>query len=152
MKFKDFLNEGNLSPSIDDNDVLSTLESLSIQYSRTKNDDGSLVYEFDNRYSLKYDGSLFTLYRHGNRIHYENARNLREIEAALEKWTSSYKLNDADEIEDTEEDLDGIVAKMKDEEKDDENSDTSDDDEYPEEEDEDEEKDEDDEDEEEDKK
>ena len=109
-----------------------------------------MVYEFDNRYSLKYDGSLFTLYRHGNRIHYENARNLREIEAALEKWTSSYKLNDADEIEDTEEDLDGIVAKMKDEEKDDENSDTSDDDEYPEEEDEDD--DEDNEDEEEDKK
>ena len=109
MKFKDFIKE-SVYPSIDDNNVLQTLDSLGIAYTRTKNDKNILNYSFDNRYSLKYDGSLFTLYRSEKRVHYMNARNKSEIETALNTWNDSYELA-ATEI--TDDDVDDIVAKMK---------------------------------------
>lgn len=109
MKFKDFIKE-SVYPSIDDNNVLQALDSLGIAYTRTKNDKNILNYSFDNRYSLKYDGSLFTLYRSEKRVHYMNARNKSEIETALNTWNDSYELA-ATEI--TDDDVDDIVAKMK---------------------------------------
>ncbi len=112
MKFADFLiNEGNLSPSIDDNDVLTKLDDIGAGYNRTKLDNGSLNYEFDNRYSVRYDGTLFTLYRHGNRIHYLNARNKKEIDFAIDQWNNSYRLFD---VELTDDDVDDIIAALDD--------------------------------------
>ena len=55
MNFSRFLKE-NLKPSIDDNDVLNKLSELNIYYDRTKQESGTLLYKFDNRYSLEYDG------------------------------------------------------------------------------------------------
>lgn len=109
MKFKDFIKE-SVYPSIDDNNVLQTLDSLGIAYTRTKDDKNILSYSFDNRYSLKYDGSLFTLYRSEKRVHYMNARNKSEIETALNTWNDSYELATT---EITDDDVDDIVAKMK---------------------------------------
>lgn len=109
MKFIDFLNEGNLAPSIDDNDVLTRLNDSGIVYTRTKLDNGQLNYAFDNRYSLRYDGTLFKLYRHENLIHYMNARNKKEIDEALKLWNDSYHLYDVDL---TDEDVDDIMADL----------------------------------------
>lgn len=106
MKFRDFLLEGTFSPSIDDNDIINTLDKLNIYYTRTKNDDGSLMYAFDNRYTAKYDGSLLTLYRHGNKVHLGNARNIKEIETTFGIWEKSYRLSDT---EITDEQLDDII-------------------------------------------
>ena len=111
MKFKDFLNESHLSPSIDDNDVITTLEDNQIFYDRVKEDGTNvLVYNFDNRYSISYDGELFTLFRHGNKVHMANARNKKEIVAAIEKWNDSYKLADS---ELTDEKIDAFLDQMK---------------------------------------
>lgn len=106
MKFRDFLLEGTFSPSIDDNDIIKTLDKLNIYYTRTKNDDGSLMYAFDNRYTAKYDGSLLTLYRHGNKVHLGNARNIKEIETTFGIWEKSYRLSDT---EITDEQIDDII-------------------------------------------
>ena len=111
MKFKDFLNESHLSPSIDDNDVITTLEDNQIFYDRVKEDGTNvLVYNFDNRYSISYDGELFTLFRHGNKVHMANARNKKEIVDAIEKWNDSYKLADS---ELTDEKIDAFLDQMK---------------------------------------
>lgn len=110
MKFKDFIIKEGVSPSIDDNDVLQTLDSEGIAYTRTKSDKGDLLYTFDNRYSLKYDGSTFILYRSENKVHLMNARNKAEIEKALSTWNGSYSLSTT---EITDDDVDDIVAKMK---------------------------------------
>lgn len=111
MKFRDFLNEEQLSPSIDDNDVISTLEDNMIFYDRVKDSNSNkLVYKFDNRYSIEYDGELFTLFRHGNRIHMANARNREEISAAITKWNKSYSLADS---ELSDENIDDFLNKMK---------------------------------------
>lgn len=111
MKFRDFLNEEHLSPSIDDNDVISTLEDNMIFYDRAKDSNSNkLVYKFDNRYSIEYDGELFTLFRHGNRIHMANARNREEISAAITKWNKSYSLADS---ELSDENIDDFLNKMK---------------------------------------
>ena len=94
MKFKDFLREGTFSPSIDDNLIIQTLDFIGIQYVRTKNENGSLLYDFDNRYSMKYDSdNILTLYRHGNKINYSNGRNLKEIENTIALWQQSYALS-----------------------------------------------------------
>lgn len=111
MKFRDFLNEEHLSPSIDDNDVISTLEDNMIFYDRVKDSNSNkLVYKFDNRYSIEYDGELFILFRHGNRIHMANARNREEISAAITKWNKSYSLADS---ELSDENIDDFLNKMK---------------------------------------
>lgn len=110
MKFKEFLIKEGVSPSIDDNDVLQTLDAEGIAYTRTKSDKGDLLYTFDNRYSLKYDGSTFILYRSENKVHLMNARNKTEIEKALSTWNGSYSLSTT---EITDDDVDDIVAKMK---------------------------------------
>lgn len=110
MKFRDFLVEGTFSPSIDDNDIINTLKKLNVFYNRTKNEDGSLMYDFDNRYTAKYDGSLLTLYRHGNKIHLGNARNIKEIETTFDVWEKSYRLSDT---ELTDEQIDDIVSDLK---------------------------------------
>lgn len=110
MKFRDFLLEGTFSPSIDDNDIIKTLDKLNIYYTRTKNDDGSLMYAFDNRYTAKYDGSLLTLYRHGNKVHLGNARNIKEIETTFGIWEKSYRLSDT---EITDEQIDDIINDIK---------------------------------------
>lgn len=109
MKFRDYQNQINesLKPSIDDSDVLNILQKYSIQNDRTKKDDGSYLYKFDNRYSIIYDGSIFVLYRHEDRIHMENARNLKEIDNVISKWLSSYSL-DSIEVKDGESETDVI--------------------------------------------
>lgn len=123
MKFSDFLNEEHLSPSIDDNDVISTLEDNGIFYDRVKDSNSNrLIYKFDNRYSIQYDGEIFTLYRHGNRIHMANARNRSEIEAAISKWNKSYSLTD---IELTDDDIEDAINKMTDDSADDNRDDSS---------------------------
>lgn len=110
MKFATFLITEDVYPSIDDNDVLTTLDSLGIAYNRTKDGNKSFLYTFDNRYSLRYDGELFTLYRSENKIHMSNARNKSEINKSLETWTSSYELA---QTEITDDDVEDIVNKMK---------------------------------------
>lgn len=109
MNFSDFLKE-NLRPSIDDNDVLNKLDDLGIYYDRTKSDDGTLMYSFDNRYSLKYDGSMFILYRHQNVIHRSNARNKKEVDDSLNAWNDSYQMNNT---ELTDDDIDDLIDKIK---------------------------------------
>lgn len=109
MNFSDFLKE-NLRPSIDDNDVLNKLDDLGIYYDRTKSDDGTLLYTFDNRYSLKYDGSMFILYRHQNIIHRSNARNKKEVDDSLNTWNDSYQMNNT---ELTDDDIDDLIDKIK---------------------------------------
>lgn len=114
MNFSDYkkLMESSLKDSIDDSDVLHTLTKYSIYNDRIKLDNGDLLYKFDNRYSLQYDGEVFTLYRRGDRIHYENARNLTEIDAAISKWLSTYSL-DSIEINDKDnDDVDALIAKI----------------------------------------
>lgn len=95
MKYRDYKNQidESLKPTIDDSDVLNILQKYSIQNDRTKQDDSTYLYKFDNRYSIIYDGSMFVLYRHEDRIHMENARNLKEIDTAISKWLSSYSLD-----------------------------------------------------------
>lgn len=110
MKFSEFLKEEHLSPSIDDNDVISTLEDNQIFYDRIKNSNSNkLIYNFDNRYSIEYDGEIFILFRHGNKIHTENARNRSEIEAAITKWNNSYSLADTELSDD---DIDDYINNM----------------------------------------
>ena len=110
MKFKDFLIKEGVTSSIDDNDVLQTLDNAGISYTRTKTDKGELLYTFDNRYSIKYDGSTFILYRSENKVHLSNARNKAEIEKAISTWNSSYSLSTTEISDD---DVEDIVAKMK---------------------------------------
>lgn len=97
MKFKEFLLMEDVIPTIDDSDVITTLDNYNITYTRTKDDnDNDLMYVFDNRFSLKYDGSTFTLYRSENKIHMMNARNKNEIDKAISSWTDSYELASAE--------------------------------------------------------
>lgn len=110
MKFKDYLLKEAVVASIDDNDVLQTLDANDIAYTRTKNDKGALMYTFDNRFSIKYDGSTFILYRSENKVHVANARNKAEIEQAISTWNGSYSLSTT---EITDDDVEDIVAKMK---------------------------------------
>lgn len=105
MKFKDFLLIEDVTPSIDDNDVINTLDNYGITYTRTK-DDTDLMYAFDNRFSLKYDGSTFTLYRSENKIHMMNARNKNEIDKAISSWTDSYELASAENNSDEDDTVD----------------------------------------------
>ena len=111
MKFSDYklLQEDNLRDSIDDSDVLNILKKYSINNDRVKMDNGDLLYKFDNRYSMTYDGDVFTLYRRGDRIEYGNARNLKEIDETIEKWLSSYSL---DSIEVNDDSVDSLIAKV----------------------------------------
>lgn len=109
MKFVDFLKE-DLSQSIDDNDVINTLSNYGIYYDRVKSDNNKLLYKFDNRYSISYDGEVFTLYRHENVIHRSNARNITEIDAAIAEWNNSYDLAST---EVTDENLEDVIDKMK---------------------------------------
>lgn len=116
MKFRDYKNkiDESLKPTIDDSDTLNILQKYSIQNDRTKQEDGTYLYKFDNRYSIIYDGSTFVLYRHEDRIHMENARNLKEIDDAISKWLSSYSLDSVevndDEVNDA---IDKLVNKVK---------------------------------------
>lgn len=110
MKFKDFLIKEGVTTSIDDNDVLQTLDNAGISYTRTKTDKGELMYTFDNRYSIKYDGSTFILYRSENKVHLSNARNKAEIEKAISTWNGSYSLSTTEISDD---DVEDIVTKMK---------------------------------------
>lgn len=116
MKYRDYQNQINesLKPSIDDSDVLNILQKYSIQNDRTKKDNGSYLYKFDNRYSIIYDGSTFVLYRHEDRIHMENARNLKEIDDAISKWLSAYSLDSVEvkDVEDESDEIDKLVNKM----------------------------------------
>lgn len=109
MKFLDYLRE-SLTPSIDDNDVLNRLDALGIYYDRIKSDNGKLLYTFDNRYSLEYDGSMFILYRHQNIIHRSNARNKKEVDDSLNNWNKSYQMNNT---ELTDDDIDDLIDKIK---------------------------------------
>lgn len=111
MNFSRFLKE-NLKPSIDDNDVLNKLSELNIYYDRTKQESGTLLYKFDNRYSLEYDGSMFILYRHGNIIHRENARNKKEIYSALDKWNDSYQMSISELPDEDDIDVDELINKI----------------------------------------
>lgn len=117
MDFKTFLKE-NLSQPIDDNDVLNTLDGNDITYTRIKMDNGSLLYSFDNRYSIIYDGFVFILYRQGNKVHMANARNLKEIQDSISKWTESYTLASPDESV-SDEEIDDFITRLKDNAKDD---------------------------------
>lgn len=126
MKFRDFLLEGTFSPSIDDNDIIKTLDKLNIYYTRTKNDDGSLMYAFDNRYTAKYDGSLLTLYRHGNKVHLGNARNIKEIETTFGIWEKSYRLSDTEITDEQIDDIINDIKKSKNDDAEDGASDTED--------------------------
>ena len=111
MKFVDFLIlKENLKPSIDDNSVLTKLNDLNIVYDRIKNEGGNFLYSFDNRFSLIYDGSLFVLYRHENVIHRANARNQKEIDDILTAWNDSYQF---DNQELSDEDIDDLIDKIK---------------------------------------
>lgn len=117
MKFVDYKNQilESLKPTIDDSDVLNILQKYSIQNDRTKKEDGEYLYKFDNRYSIIYDGSTFVLYRHEDRIHMENARNLKEIDTAISKWLSAYSLDSVEVNDDDMDDkIDQLVNKMKD--------------------------------------
>lgn len=115
MKYRDYKNQidESLKPTIDDSDVLNILQKYSIQNDRTKQDDSTYLYKFDNRYSIIYDGSMFVLYRHEDRIHMENARNLKEIDTAISKWLSSYSL-DSVEVngDDVGDEIDKLVNKI----------------------------------------
>lgn len=114
MKFSDYkkiINE-SLRDSIDDSDVLNVLSKYSIYNDRTKMETGDLLYKFDNRYSLRYDGEVFTLYRHGDRIHFENARNLKEIDDVISKWLKSYSLDSIEISDETEDDVKALINKI----------------------------------------
>lgn len=112
MNFKQFLHE-NLAEPIDDNDVLNTFSNNDISYTRIKMDNGKLLYSFDNRYSIIYDGSLFKLYRQGNKVHMGNARNLKEIESTIMAWTESYSLATPDQTV-TDDEIDQFIDRLKD--------------------------------------
>lgn len=116
MKYRDYKHHivESLKPSIDDSDVLNIFQKYSIQNDRTKMNGGEYLYKFDNRYSIIYDGSTFVLYRHEDRIHMENARNMKEIDGAINKWLASYSLdsvevNGDDNMDDK---IDQLVNKM----------------------------------------
>lgn len=110
MNFKSFLKE-NLKPSIDDNDVLNTLTNNNISYTRIKMENGNLLYNFDNRYSIIYDGFVFKLYRQEDLVHVANARNLKEIEDAISMWGESYELSLPEEISNDE--IEDFIDKLK---------------------------------------
>lgn len=105
MKFKEYINE-IINKSIDDHEVVETLNGLGIFFERLKEEDNTYTYQFDNRYMLKYDGSVLKLYRQGNKIHIGNARNFTEISDTLSSWSASYELN---QTELTDDDLDDLT-------------------------------------------
>lgn len=112
MNFAQFLEESNLKPSLDDSSIIDYFDQNNIYYSRKKLENQNLLYKFDNRYSIIYDGLMMTLYKHDNKLKYASARNKTEINNILDTWSTSYEITQSDSENNNSEDIDDIINQL----------------------------------------